>query len=269
MATQITYKFSCYPTGPTVNAAALSTRLAAVPLDNDLLQFDGLRVISDATNIVASFVTRTIVLGMTPAGAGTVQANLDTSTTPSAILSYTVETTGNLYVRPPIVTIADTPPGIGSGASAYATLGVFGTALGGAEVNPYSAATTVTASGGQLAPGGTQATFTVTLLGGAISAVNIVTNGGPYNVPPVLTIADPGGGSGQTVVAQLGLSGIIATAPGKSYTNPVVTLLPYFKSLNPDAAGALTQAESVQSWMQSVIQRAMNVSIVPSLGVVA
>jgi hypothetical protein len=269
MSTQITCKYSCYPTGPNKTATNLSTLMAAVPIENETLLRWGLRVISDNTGIVASLVSRTIVLGMLPTVTATVQANLDGSMTPSRILTCTVETTGSWYVRPPTIQFADTAPGIGSGAAAYATLGVFATTLGGAEATPY-VAPIITASGGQLAPGGKQATFTANVVGGSINTVTINTNGGPYNVPPTLTITDAGGGAGQTVTAQLGLSGIVMTALGQSYTNPVVTVTPYFKSgIAPDAAGVLSQAQIVQSWMKGVLQAAMNVSIIPALNVVA
>lgn len=267
MATQITYKFQVQCTGQVLNTT-MQGLLAAVPVDSDTLQTWGLRVTSDTAAHLANLVTRTIVLAMGPSAAAVVTPVLDASVTPSDIPSYTF-TNGLDYIRPPVLSVADTAPGIGSGAACYATLGVFGVSnlVGGGG---YTAATQCLAVGGQLAPGGTPATFTVTLGGGGtIAVVTIVQNGGPYNVPPTLSFVDvPGGGAGASATAQLGVSGVVPTAKGKSYTTPVVTVTPYFKSLNPDPFAA-AQAAAVRGWMQDVIQKALGVSVIPSLGVVA
>lgn len=271
MATQITYTFDVQVTGFIRTVAQMETALAAVPIDVQTLSaFWGLRVTSDVTSSpAANIARRTIIVAMGPSVVALATPNLDKSRTPSSIVNYTITQNGLNFIRPPVVSIADTAPGTGSGATAFAQLGVFGVGGLPTGVGYTAATTTVTAVGGELAPGGAQATFgTVTVLAGQITAVPIVTAGGPYNFPPTLVVADTSGGTGAVLTAQLGVSALVGQSGGQGYSNPAVTFTPWFKSIVPDAFPT-AQAASVQSWMQDVIQRGIGVSVMPGVGVVA
>jgi hypothetical protein len=267
MSTQISYNYVVQIVG---GVADLELAVGNAPVDAQTLLFWGLRLLSDTTSQAGNTITRTLVVSMVPAVSAIITANLDLSKgPPSSIKTFNIGDAGSVYVRPPVLQIADSGGGIGYGASAYAELGVIGTAVIAAGAL-YSASTYAVASGGELAPGGTQATFTVALgVGGTISTVTVVNEGGPYNSPPTITIVDPLGlGSGADVVASLGVTNVVLTNPGLSYTAPIITVVPYFKAINPDTA-PLAQAASVQGWMLGIIEQAAFSDAVTSAGVVS
>jgi len=156
------------------------------------------------------------------------------------------------YAVPPIVTFAPQ----GSLYPAYARANM---QLGGAIVlsggSSYSAPV-VTFSGGSLAPGGTQATATATVVAGAITAINITSAGGPYWWPPTITITDSAG-SGAYILPFLNVASITVTSPGRGYgpTAPAVTITPLFKIVAPDSSGTSTQASAVRNWMTGILKQ--------------
>lgn len=258
-----------------ISVATLNTSMSSVPADAQFLISNGLFVLSDnTTNPSGTQVERAIVLALgpgLPGGSGTaaaITAQTNESTLPGGFISgYTVVTPGQQYVRPPSLVVTDSA-GAGVGAQAYAQMNVQAVALGGTTTTPYSGATTVTASGGELAPGGTQATFSVTINGfGVITAVTPLTGGGPYDSPPILTIADPGGGSGQTATALLGVGSVLAGNPGEGYVTPVVTVTPFFKVQFPDS-NRTTQAAAVQQWMKQWLQNGCNCPVYAGIPIV-
>lgn len=292
MSKALTCVFTAPAFGVT-SAATLATKMAAVPIDLQFTHGLGLSVISDTTTTVAGpppTAQRTIVLGLGPGLgnpgnfngiAATVTPHLEPNLAngaggigPSPILNYTIgpadHAGGRGYIRPPYLQVSDSAvPSTGSGAVVYAQMGVLFVVLTGAMTTPYTAATVVTASGGELAPGGAQATFSVTIDGGGnITSITPVTAGGPYNSPPTLTVTDTGGGAGQGGVALLGITGVVPVHAGADYTSPIVTVVPSFKVDNPDA-DPLAQIAAVQGFMQLILAEAMGCGVQTAIPVVS
>jgi hypothetical protein len=290
MSKAITCVFTAPALGVT-SASALATKMAAVPVDLQFTNGLGLSVISDntgTTDVVPYSAQRTIVLGLGP-GLGNpghfngsaasisafVQGYLAGSAEPpgpAPIDHYTFSSEppgGTGYIRPPYLQITDSEGGVGSGAVAYAQMTVNATVVTGSMTSPYTAATVVTATGGELAPGGSQATFSVTIDGGGnITGITVLTGGGPYNSPPTLTITDSGGGEGQGAVALLGISKVVPMYAGVDYTAPLVTVVPFFKVNWPDADPA-AQIAAVQGFMQLQLEEALNCGVITSIPVVS
>jgi len=101
---------------------------------------------------------------------------------------------------------------------------------------------------------GTPATATLTIVGNAVTAVVMSTNGDGYVGVPQAVIYDPtGAGSGAAVTASMGLGSIKVQRPGKGYiSTPTVTLLPFFKGLFPDSGD---QRAPVWNLMSSLIKK--------------
>jgi hypothetical protein len=264
MPTQISCAYTATATG-SFTPAELAALFASVPLDDDFLVTIGLRVLSDTTGApVGDSVTRTIVLDMEPTITATVTATLfggDPTGSPIDTLSFT---SGLGYVVPPVL-LPDAPTVSGRTAALHATLGVVSVnpILGGAL---YTGQTTLVFSGGDLAPGGTQATATPTIVLGVITGVVMTDIGGPYNTPPDLVAVDPGGGSGATFLVQLGLSGAVLDDPGLGYSVvPAVTVVPLFKSLFPDGTD---QGSPVANWMTEVFLEALSLPVIAAVPVV-
>jgi hypothetical protein len=246
MATQIVCTYTITNTGP-LNSTTLSASLSGVPLPASFLSINGLRVISDNT----AGLVRTITLGMDAATPSTVALTLQNNET--GILSAT-PSVGTGYVRPPVLTVV---PGAGSAVTVPAklvpNLGAVSATIGNMGAL-YSANTTVIATGGELAPGGVQSTWTPTIAGGAITVLVPATAGGPYNSPPTLTAVDPAGtGSGAILSCNLGLTTVSVTTHGKGYTSALCTVTPYFEALYQTAAA---QAAAVANFFTQTLQLA-------------
>ena len=258
MASRIVCTYTLTNTGPLLQAG-LSTRMQAAPLDVSLLSLNGLRLVSDTT----STLVRTITLAMDAATPATATVALIQGGGTS-VASAAVGTVGSGYVRPPTLLVV---PGAGGGPAAgdrnaatlRANLGV-ATAAVVAGGHSYSAGTQIVATGGELVPGGVQATFSGTIFGssGAFTGIAVVTAGGPYNSPPTLTAVDPTGiGTGAVFSVALGVSTISLIKPGIGYIGtPTVTVTPWFKMLYPDSAGLTVQASSVVNFMTGILQLA-------------
>lgn len=95
----------------------------------------------------------------------------------------------------------------------------------------YTAATVVTA---QAPADGLPAQFSPMIVGGVITAINIIDPGSGYHSAPVLTIADTGGGSGATATCTIpvipingsGIESITVGAGGSSYTSAATATVP-------------------------------------------
>ena len=261
MTTQIVCVYTITDSGP-LPPATLSTALAAVPLPTSFLGQLGLRLISDAT----VGTVRTITLGTDAATPATVTTTIEAGGRTG--LATATPSGGNAgYVRPPVLKIV---PAAGSVVLDPAILvpqleeGAVTIVNGGTL---YSAGTTIVASGGELAPGGSQATFAPTIAGGIITAVGVETAGGPYNSPPTLTAVDPmGTGGGAILTSSLVLGSIAVAYKGKGYaTAPSVTVTAFFKSLYPTAAA---QAAVVTGFFTASIQALVRSPVTASVPVV-
>ncbi len=267
MTTQITCAYSATATG-SITAAALVTAMGAVPLDTEFLRNLGLRVLSDSTSAASLVVTRTIVLAMNPSSAATATAQLfsgDGSGSP--IDTVTLGAAGADYVALPIVTVPNVPTNNIRRAQMHAALSVQSLTV----VSPgsgYPGTATIVFSEGGLAPGGVQATATVTIGGlGVVTGVTLTSAGGPYTFPPTATVVGVGG-SGAVLLAHLGLSGIILDDPGGGYVPPApaVTITPLFKALFPDGTD---QVSPTAMWMTEILQSALRTPVVATVPVVA
>jgi hypothetical protein len=240
--------------------SSLLDRLQNAPLDKDFLARLGLGLTSDATTQSGTALTRTITLFSVPGTSATAAPVLVAGDAAGApIASVTVTESGGNYVRPPIIAAVQNVGSVAPvrNAKLLAQLGVGSVAVsaGGAG---YTDTATLTASGGDLAYGGTQATFTVNVLDGGISSITVVTPGGPYNDLNQLVLTLGGSpGTGAVLVPSLKLAGVQVVDGGRGYyAGATITITPYFKSLFPDAIGAVSQASSVQDFMTTILEQA-------------
>jgi len=106
-------------------------------------------------------------------------------------------------------------------------------------------------------------------MGGVINAVTFTVNGDGYVQLPNVVVFDPSGvGSGAVIVPRMGVSRVDLLYPGFGYNStsaaPVVTPVPFFKSLFPDTSdqtlpfwnvlkNAIQQAASTQDVFVSVV----------------
>ena len=260
MASSITCTYTLFVVG-NVSKATLASAVQAAALDTAFMTMWGLRLVSDATTTPGGLtsIIRTIVLAMDAASPATVTVTTVPGTaTGGPLNAATVTGAGSGYIQPPVLKVG----GTGSGAVLQAHLGVQSVTIN-AGGSLYSANTKLIASGGELAPGGTQATFTLGFSGGgAINSVTVVNKGGPYNSPPTLTLTNVGTGPGASLTPLLGVTGVSVIQPGVDYgvggSSIPVTVVPYFKTLCPDASGLVEQASSVNGFMLNILQAAAN-----------
>jgi hypothetical protein len=240
-----------------VPVATLAARFAAVPIDLSVPRKCGLLYFSDATATVGQVVTRTIVLRATPTTAATATASRfvgDVSGSPIQLLTLTGD--GADYAAPPIVGLFGGTPN--NAGKATASMGVGR----GLVINPGVGyvAPTIAFVGGQLAPGGTQATGTIAQIGGALQAPVITAAGGPYEVPPVAVVTDTSG-TGGLISPSLKVTALTLVNPGFGYeTAPPVVFTPFFASCCPDTF-ADTQKAHVRSWMTSIFRAALTTPV--------
>jgi len=262
MTTQIVCLYTIADSGP-LTPATLGAALAAVPLPVDLLSRLGLRLISDSTSGLA----RTVTLGTDASTPATVTVTYQAGGR-TGIASATPGGASQGYVRPPVLTLV---PGVGSVVTHPAILVPELEAVAATIVNGgmnYSVGTKVISTGGELAPGGVEATWAPTINGGGtITALAVETAGGPYNVPPTLTAVDPLGlGSGAILTSILGLAAVAVPQSGIGYEgSTTVTVTSYFKSLFKTAAA---QAAAVTNFFTGSIQAGVRSPVVASAPVV-
>lgn len=138
-----------------------------------------------------------------------------------------VSAAGANYTAAPTLTVDDTGTG---GSGAVLTAVIKGTVLSGSGVisNPGSGYTTATVSF-NTPPGGIAATGTVTISGGQITALNILTYGQGYTStnPPVPTISGDGSNATATVKMTGTLFSVTVGNAGSGYKiPPTVTVTP-------------------------------------------
>jgi hypothetical protein len=284
MTTTATLTYTAFLGG--ASAATVAALMAAVPVPPSLLEFYGVRVISDSTPITSP-VVRTIVLGLGPPSTATATATLATNDSGSPVGAVTVTSPGAGYVVPPIVSFMGgrpTPPNapgyptqtidvnqlagsLNSPAVAQAYLNVESAAVATAG-SGYSAATTIKLTGG-LSQNGVQAVLTPTIVGGHITAVTVTSAGSGYTGVPQVTIDDPAvsPGSGGVVTVSMGLGSIQITRGGTGYsTPPTVVLTPLFQALFP-ATG--DQATPFMFLMNTALEQAVQSPVSASVPVIA
>jgi len=237
--------------------------MAAVPVDFDFLNLWGLLLDDDETVLAGQSVTRTLTLKMVPTIAATATATL-VSGGGTGIASVTLTNPGELYAAPPVVTFAgivneppcDEPERAPASAVAVMEINVDDFVLihaGSGYVTPIAVL-----SQGQLVPGGTPVQVTLTEVGGHITGVTIVP-GGPYIIPPIVTVTDAGGGTGAEIVLGMSVSSINVTSVGFGYMSaPAVVITPLFKQMVPDTAN---QAGIVASWMRGEFENALKLPV--------
>ena len=92
--------------------------------------------------------------------------------------------------------------------------------------------------------------------GGAVQTCTVNTNGGPYSFAPTLNVFSPSGGVGAVLRARMQVSQINVRTQGQGYTNPTVSLTPYYKAQAPDTA--TKQAGLLYAWMRRIIENYCN-----------
>lgn len=240
-----------------VPVATLAARFAAIPVDLFLPNKVGLLYESDSTGTVGQVVTRTIVLQARPTTDATATALLfPGEVSGSALRSLTLGASGTDYAAPPIIAI----PGVSDNieATAIARMGV-GRGIVIAGGSGY-VAPTIAFQGGQLAPGGVQATATIAQIAGVLQVPVIVTPGGPYQVPPVAVVTDSGG-SGGIISPSLKVVGLTLLQPGAGYSavGPV-SFTPFFASCCPDTFPD-SQKSMVRSWMTATFRQLLTTPV--------
>jgi hypothetical protein len=236
--------------------------------DDQFLQFWGLRASADTTTVLGDGITvhRAITLQMGPSVDATAAVSISGGQKTGYILGIAIESQGEDYILPPIPVLSDAT---GSGAIlGTPTLQVLATAQQIVGGSGYVAPVATARNG--LAPGGIPATFSVTVVGGAITAVtctNTTTNG-PYAAPPDIVITDPSGAGEAVWIARMGVSSVPIVEPGTNYTAPTLTFLPYFKKVCPDTNPA-TQAAAVKGWMTRWLSQRMTMPVNELLPVVS
>jgi hypothetical protein len=252
MSTQIVYTVRSNQNGTQVVSGVnmqqpITLGGPGVPRDDDFLTFWGLRASADATAVLIDNVTvsRQITLQMAPSvtATGTV-----TTSGPGEVSAITITAQGQDYVRPPVPVIADTT---GAGA-AIAPLGLQVLATVQVYIGSNGYTNPTAKAVGYLAPGGTAALFSVTVVAGSITAVtctNTAANG-PYAQPPTIVITDPTG-TGASWRARCGVHPTVTVVNGlgtNHYTAPTISFTPYFKVLCPDTNVA-AQGTAIKGFM--------------------
>ena len=242
------------------SGVSLRNKMAAVPIDLYLPTKSGLRLTDDGITLLGNDILRTIAFTMVPRAAATMRVNLvpgDGSGSP--LYSIGSRSFGQGYAAPPLISrtggAAPNKEAILTAQMSLSNIDIIKTGSG------YTNATVVSVVGGQLAPGGKQATVTVILAGGFVTGFTIPDPGGPYNVPPTVILTDSGGGSGALVSTGLGVSGVTIVDPGMGFrpeNPPTYGFTPLFYQLFPIGTD---QAASMRNWMRGVFQEALDTPV--------
>lgn len=226
---ELVYTAKAYVPANTLNAA-----MEAYELPQATLTCMGLLLSSDSTTAGV----RTINLALVPTVAATATAQLNPgggAPSASPVFSLTLTGAGSGYAAPPVVSIVPASgDSTGNGAKARATLNLASvsvTSEGSGYVVP------IVEFVGNLAPNGTPATATATVVGGMITGIAVTSPGSGYTGIPQVLILDPGGGTGAEATAVMQVGSLVLTNPGKAYSAaPTVVLTPLFKSQWPDGS---------------------------------
>jgi hypothetical protein len=279
MTTTCTLAYTAYLGGGT--AAAVAAQMAAVPVPQSMLDFYGVRVISDSTP-AASPVVRTIVLGLNPASTATATASLETQNSGSPVGALAVTSAGSGYVAPPIVSFTGGRPApvvrpgfptiaidvnqlegsVNAPAVAACYLKVVSAAVVAAGAG-YSANTAINVTG-RLAKNGIPAVLTPTIVGGHITGVVVTTPGSGYVGAPTITVVDPAvtPGSGGIISVSMGVGSLVLQRGGSGYSSPpTVVLTPIFQSLFPPAGD---QAAPFAELMTTALEQAIKSPVTAS-----
>jgi hypothetical protein len=242
------------------SVASLQALMAAVPIDFALPQMYGLRLTADSIGAVGQVITRTLTFSASPSVVATASLSLVPGNgSGSPLDSVGSITPGAGYAGPPIIaTSSGTAPN--KPAQLVATMELTDVLIikGGAG---YTGATRVDFVGGQLAPGGVQATASVTVEGGAVTAITPVTPGGPYNVPPTVVISDVGGGAGAVGSAGLGVSGIDIVYVGMGYVPAAPPGLAFTPIFDSRFLSGSDRASSLRNFMKSVFEEFLDTPV--------
>lgn len=151
---------------------------------------------------------------------------------------------GDEYLAAPQIVITD-PTGGGSGATAV----------------PYMQ------PGKTVYVQGRPALVSVAVGGGHVLTVGIPDVGEGYVSPPQIVIIDPSyTGSGAVLTASMELNKIVVTNGGEGYQAPVVTLVPYFKTIFPDTGD---QRAPLYNLLKTSISKAVKTQVVASAPVMS
>lgn len=149
--------------------------------------------------------------GLTPRGRA---AKGSVQLVGGAVAGVVVTDEGDEYLTAPQVFIFD-PVGDGFGATATAYM----------------------VPGKKVTFQGRPATVSIAIAGGMVSSpVGLPDSGEGYISPPQILIVDPSfSGSGAVLTPSMELNKFVVTNGGKGYLDPFVILVPYFKTIFPDA----------------------------------
>ena len=269
MTTTITTAYHVAQGGASLTT--LQAEVAAVPVPPEIINVFGLRITSDLTTIGSGEVVRNIVFSMIPSPAGSATADIDSD---GRLRGMTVTAAGEYYAQPPVISFTGsmiTPPkaraglkviatDIDSGGSGY-TANAKAVLIGGAPVPPAPAVSAI--PGGE--PNFVPAQLGLTISGGVITVVTVVTPGRGYSGYPLVQIIDTVG-SGAEITVSMGISNFEIDYEGEGLVAPVsVVLTPIFQSMFP--AGS-NQGAPVNMLMLTALQAAVKSPIVASAPVV-
>jgi hypothetical protein len=153
----------------------------------------------------------TFVGGLSPRGT---PAQGSVTLRAGVIVSIDVEDVGDEYLTAPQIVITD-PTGAGSGAAAAPYMNP------GKVVN-YQ---------------GTPATASVTITGGAVTAVTLLTPGDGYiGIPKALVVDPTGAGAGAAITVDMQVGKVVVTNGGVGYQEPAVALVPRYFTFFPNGS---------------------------------
>jgi hypothetical protein len=246
--------------------ASFQAAMAAVAIDLTLPNLYGLLYFSDVTSVSGQTITRTLGFRTGPSPAATASvAMVPGDGSGSPVDSISLSSPGDGYARAPLVSFSGGTPDRPASARAQMQAGTPIVLRGGSG---YSGSPAVVFTGGELWPGGVQATGHVTLSGSAISALVIDTLGGPYGISPTVTIG--GSGSGAIITVGLSVASLELLDGGLGYdpaSPPSVLMTPVFQSFFPDASS--NQASSLAEFMRAGFQYALQTPVLALAPVVA
>jgi hypothetical protein len=245
------------PLSPTDMLAEMS----APPTPTQELGLLGCFVSSDLTTHIGGTIRRRILVAIAPDVDATATAAIDGGSKSAPIQSLTLTAGGSGYTVPPVVVFGDssgTAPT--KTAQAVALLGVLSAAIQTAGSSDFTTAT-VAFVGGGLEPGGTPATATATIVGGAVTALVITGHGSGYRTVPTVVVTGDGTVS-PIFVATLEVVGLTLTNPGEGYTTPTVFLQGVFKYTWPDGNNFADQRQPFYNLMKQTLQSATSGPVV-------
>jgi hypothetical protein len=152
---------------------------------------------------------------------------------------------GDEYLAAPQIVFTD-PVGSGSGATAVPFMNKGKTSyFQGRAANPL-----------------------ITIFGGhVVNPIGLPDSGEGYISPPQIVIIDPDNtGSGAVLLPSMELNKIVVTNGGKGYLQPIVTLVPYFKTLFPDDGD---QRSPLWNLMTVAISQATKTQVIASAPVMS